>query len=200
MPRALRAIWMSRVIEHGRLGERARAVVSLDELGDGFVALSGRRHAFRVVRQRTVLATGRRNEVRPTGWAGPAWPPTMPDTVRTACPQSQPPANREPPTFATLPATRTARAYVSDACLATLPACPTRPSRSSRCVAASTASDRHPDIARAPRVPAGPAPSVRATCRQLRNRLGGAVTSCVLPQAFLLDSRGRRLLVSPDRN
>ena len=44
---------------HGRIEERVCAVVPLDAFGDDVAALPGRRQAFRVVRRRTVLATGR---------------------------------------------------------------------------------------------------------------------------------------------
>ncbi len=44
---------------HGRLEERACAVVPLDDFGDDIVSLPGRRQAFRVLRHRTVIATGR---------------------------------------------------------------------------------------------------------------------------------------------
>ena len=45
--------------EHGRLEERACAVVPLDDLEDDIAALPGRRQAFRITRRRTVLATAR---------------------------------------------------------------------------------------------------------------------------------------------
>lgn len=44
---------------HGRLEERHCAVVPLDGFPDTVAPLPGRRQAFRVVRQRTVLKTGR---------------------------------------------------------------------------------------------------------------------------------------------
>ena len=44
---------------HGRLEERACAVVPLDDFGDDIASLPGRRQAFRVLRHRTVIATGR---------------------------------------------------------------------------------------------------------------------------------------------
>ena len=61
---------------HGGIEERHCAVVPLDGFPDAVAPLPGRRQAFRVVRRRTVLATGRNvaavalaNKNARTAWA-----------------------------------------------------------------------------------------------------------------------------------
>ncbi len=126
---------------HGRLEERVCAVAPLDGVRDDVAALPGRRQAFRIVRRRTVLKSGKTSE----------------ETVHgpTSLPRSAPALRRSSPstadtgrsrtastTSATSPSTRTAPASAPASCPATSPASPTPPSRSSACAGVSNTSPR----------------------------------------------------------
>ena len=126
---------------HGRLEERTCAVVPLDGVHDDVAALPGRRQAFRIVRRRTVVKSGKTAEETVHGVTSlprgaPARPRSSPSTAGTGR------SRTASTTSATSPSTRTARASAPASCHATSPASPTSPSPSCACGDASSTSPR----------------------------------------------------------
>ena len=132
---------------HGRIETRTCAVVPLGPGHEHVADLPGRRQAFRIVRRRTEVKSGRTSEETVLGLsslpperAGPSeilalnrghWEIENADALRRAS-----------TTSATSPSTRTAPASAPASCPATSPASPTPPSPSSACADASSTSRR----------------------------------------------------------